>query len=176
MEEIYWMTAIISSGLLGLMVLLNIFGFDVDSIDLDFLDVGDAFSFNSLVALICVGSWTGYLAINMTPMTEWQVIATSILGGSVAYIGSIYVLRKLKGWESSGTLKMDNAIGKTGTVYLSIPGNKKGKGQVQAVVQGRLMILDAMTEKEKINTGEKVLIYDVKNNTVFVELYNEENI
>ena len=176
MEEIYWLTAIISSGLLGLMVLLNIFGFDVDGLDLDFLDVGDAFSFNSLVAMVCIGAWTGYMAHYMTPMKEWQVLATAIAAGAVAYVASIFVLRKMKGLESSGTIRLENAIGKTGTVYLSVPGNRSGKGQIQVVVQGRLMILDAMTEKDKIETGSKALVYDIENNVVMIELFNEETL
>lgn len=168
--DIYWNIAVYSSGFLGVFVVLNLLGMDFDSIDIDFL--GDHFSFSSIIAFVCVGGWTGYLANIMTPMSEMQILATSILMGLVALIGSIFLLKRLKGWEEKGNIDMNNAIGKTGKVYLGIPEKGVGSGQVQVVIQGRLKTLHAKTNQEKIETGTEVIIYDVQDSILYVEPYN----
>ena len=170
--EIYWWISLISSAILFVFVLLSIIGMEIDSIEIDFL--GDHFSFTSLVAFACVGGWTGFLAHNMTSMSEWVILTAAISMGLFTYVGSIFILKKLKTWESKGNVKIKNAIGKTGTVYLTIPKSQSGIGQVQAVVQGRLMTLDAMTNHEEIKTGESILIYDVIDDKLLVEVYSEE--
>ncbi|MDH5399792.1 MAG: hypothetical protein OEX02_16690 [Cyclobacteriaceae bacterium] len=170
--QLYWYIALISSGVLGVVVLLNIFGFDIDEVDVD-IGIGDAFSLNSLIAFTCVGSWTGFLANKMTAFPPWLVLLISIVAGLSAYVGSILILRKLKGWESKGNINLENAIGSVGVVYLSIPGHKKGKGQIQIEIQGRLVTENAMTQGNKLVTGTKILVYDVEKNTLLVEAYNE---
>ncbi|MEQ6119337.1 hypothetical protein [Reichenbachiella sp. MALMAid0571] len=167
--EIYWNIAIYSSGFLGVFVLLNLLGMDIDSIDIDFL--GDHFSFSSIIAFICVGSWTGFLAHNMTSMSDLQVLISSIMMGLVALVGSIFFLKKLKGWEEKGNIDINNAIGKTGKVYLGIPAKGEGSGQVQVIIQGRLKTFHAKTNQEKIETGTEIIIYDVKENVLYVEPY-----
>jgi hypothetical protein len=52
-----------------------------------------------------------------------------------------YFMSKL---AESGTLKMKNAIGKLGEVYLMIPASRGGMGKVQLNVQGSLRTLDAI--------------------------------
>ena len=171
--EIYWWIATASTAILVVFVLLSIIGMDVDSIDIDIL--GDDFSFTSLIAFGCVGGWTGYLANDMTAMSEWQILTSAISMGLLTYIGGIIILKKLKGLESSGNVEIDNAIGKTGTVYLTIPKAQTGQGQVQAIIQGRLMTLDAITNQDEIPTGDTVLIYDIQDGKLLVERYSEDS-
>jgi membrane-bound ClpP family serine protease len=83
------------------------------------------------------------------------------------------LLRKVKRFESYGTLNLENAIGKIGTVYLSIPANSNGEGQIQIEVQGRLTTLDAKSVGEEIKTGRKVLVYDVKDGKLLVSPYKD---
>lgn len=168
--DIYWNVAIYSSGFLGIFVLLNLLGMDIDSIEIDFL--GDHFSFSSLIAFVCVGSWTGFLAHSMTSMTNIQVLSTSVLMGLMALIGSIFLLKKLKGWEEHGNINLNNAIGKIGKVYLGIPAKGEGSGQVQVIIQGRLKTFHAKSNQSKIETGTEIIIYDVKDNVLYVEPYN----
>ncbi len=169
--ETYWLLAVISSVILVILVVLSLIGVDVDELDIDAF--GDAFSFNSLVAFVCVGSWTGYLANQSTSMAQWTVLALSVFVGLLAYVGSIFLLRKLKGWESQGNIQLSNAIGKVGTVYLEIPGNKSDPGQIQITIQGRLKTLYAITPGEKIKTGTTVIVFDIEENRLVVEPYDE---
>ena len=75
----------------------------------------------------------------------------------------------MKRLQSDGTIRISNAIGEAGTVYLTIP--PKGSGQVQVVVQGTLKIFDAISSKKTgLATGDKVKIIDVADgNTLIVE-------
>jgi membrane protein implicated in regulation of membrane protease activity len=171
MTDLYGNIAIISSVLLGIIILLNIIGIDLDT-DVDFhLDM-DFFSVNSLVAFFCVGGWTGYLANLLTPFQQWVIAAIAVAAGLTTYVGSILILRRLKGWESSGNIDLNNAIGKTGKVYLGIP--EDGEGQVQIVIQGRLKTLKAITHGKSIETGENVIVYDIEKNKLVVEIYNPD--
>jgi membrane protein implicated in regulation of membrane protease activity len=69
--------------------------------------------------------------------------------------------------QSEGTLRMENAIGQQGKVYLTIP--KGGTGKVNVVVQGSLREFDAVAEsKAKIATGERVEVVQIANNNTLV--------
>ena len=168
--DIYWNIAIISSILLGIIFLLSLFGFDVDELEIEGL--GDSFSFNALIAFFAVAGWTGYLAHDKTDMSSTLILFTSIAVGIVFYIISIYLLNKLKGIETKGNVAIENAIGQTGTVYLTIPEKQTGDGQIQIVLQGGLKTYSAQTRTESIATGTKVLVYDLSNGKLLVEPYN----
>ena len=59
--------------------------------------------------------------------------------------------------ESSGNIDMNNAIGKTGRVYLAL--RKSEMGRVEIIVQGKLTVYDAVSEnKEEIEMGEQVKV------------------
>ncbi len=171
MVDLYWYVATISSGILGVIVLLNIIGIDIDEVDVGL----DFFSFNSLVGFFCVGGWTGYLANDFTVFDPWIVLTLSVLAGLVTYVGSIFILKRLKNWESSGNVKLTNAIGKVGKVYLGIPAKGEGEGQVEVMIQERLKIVKAISQGDKIDTGSKVIVFDLVDNKLVVEPYNEEN-
>jgi hypothetical protein len=80
----------------------------------------------------------------------------SLLGGFGAGAVALYMVAKLFQWarmlQSSGTLNFAGAVGKQGTIYLTIPPG--GTGKVEVAVQERLMVLDAVAEdKSEIKTG-----------------------
>ena len=77
----------------------------------------------------------------------------------------VYYLGKL---NEEGTLDINNSIGKIGTVYLRIPGDRKGMGKVQIKVQG-FQTLDAITDDlEELPTGSVVEVIDIINNEVLL--------
>jgi hypothetical protein len=77
----------------------------------------------------------------------------------------IYFMGKL---SDSGTLNLNNAVGKVGSVYLTIPAKRAGLGKVQIKVQG-LQTLDAMTDyDEDIKTGALVEVISIINNEILV--------
>ena len=69
----------------------------------------------------------------------------------------------------SGNLNIKNAINKTGTVYIPIPGSRRGEGKIQILVQSSLREIDAITdETENILTGTLVIVTDVLNNNILL--------
>jgi hypothetical protein len=69
--------------------------------------------------------------------------------------------------QSSGTIRMEAAVGQEGTVYLTLPGG--GEGKVELTVQGRLQVLPAVTEsEERIETGARVLVVRINDGRTLV--------
>ena len=61
---------------------------------------------------------------------------------------------------------MNRAVGQRGTVYLSIP--RSGRGQVQIVLQERLMTLDARSTGADLATGTKIRVDRVEDRVLVV--------
>ncbi len=69
--------------------------------------------------------------------------------------------------QSSGTIRMESAVGQEGTVYLTLP--EAGEGKVQLTVQGRLKVMPAVAENdERIETGVRVLVLRVNDGHTLV--------
>jgi hypothetical protein len=69
------------------------------------------------------------------------------------------IFRAAKSLEASGTIKLENAIGLTGTVYLGITPTKPGK--VTLTMGGRLLTLDATSAEQSLETGTEVRVVRV---------------
>ena len=78
------------------------------------------------------------------------------------------ITEKLQG---NGNLQVENTVGKTAEVYLTIPANRGGNGKVNVYVQERYAEMEAVTDSDTpIKTGEKVKITGTLNEgTVLVE-------
>ncbi len=93
--------------------------------------------------------------------------------GVIAGLSTVWILGKLSTGmiklQSDGTLRLSDAIGSQGKVYLTIP--EGGTGQVQVAFQGRTMIYDGVAaNKESIKTGQPIVVIDITGgNTLVVE-------
>jgi hypothetical protein len=80
-------------------------------------------------------------------------------------VGSLFVvawlMKSLHRLKADGTVHIDRAVGKTGTVYLSIPGNQTGAGKVTVKVQNRTVEYLAITRQESLATGTPVQVVAV---------------
>ncbi len=169
-EQVFWIVTIPATVIFLILLVLTIFGGDTDTdvdtdIDSDFGD-GDSIPFQflslkNIVAFFAVFGWSGIGFIN-AGLASWLVILLATICGLVmmTLMGTLfYFMSKL---AESGTLKMNNAIGKLGEVYLVIPANRGGMGKVQLNVQGSLRTLDAITDDEKtIPTSSIIKVLDV---------------
>ncbi len=86
-------------------------------------------------------------------------LIASVCGVAVLF-GVAYLLQGLYNFANDGTVHDYDAIGCTGTVYLSIPARRKGKGKITVVVQDRTMEYDALTEGESLATGTPIRVVD----------------
>jgi membrane protein implicated in regulation of membrane protease activity len=99
----------------------------------------------------------------------------SIIGAVAAGMASVWVIGKLfqgaARLQSSGTLKTADAVGSTGTVYLTIP--EGGVGRVSLNFQNHMREFDAIEKNGlALPTGTPVRVVQVKVNILVVETIN----
>ena len=174
--KIFWCIAIPFSLIFIIQMILTFFGGDFDSGEADGnadlavdSDSGIDFQFLSiknLVAFFTIFGWVGVVTVNGGLSTVLSIIIATGSGLLMMVIMAtlMYYMGKL---TESGTLNLNNAKGKTGTVYLTIPDHRSGMGQVQIKVQG-FQTLDAMTDGETIPTGTIVEVIDIINNDILL--------
>lgn len=177
MAMVYWMITVPSTLIFIFLLLISIFGSDVESdvstgIDHSFADSdGIPFQFLSLkniVGFFTMFGWSGlgFISAGMAPAL---VILLSFLCGlamMLAMASLFYFMSKL---AETGNMNMRNAIGRTGEVYLTIPGKRAGIGKVQINVQGTLQTLDAITdEPEAISNTSLIQVLDVIDNQMLL--------
>jgi hypothetical protein len=175
--KIFWCIAVPFSLLFVIQMLFSFFGGDIDDVsaegDVDAAidnDMGIDFQFitlKNLIAFFTIFGWTGIICVGEGLNPAISTVIASAAGLVMMFImaGVVYMMGKL---AEEGTLNLNNAKGKTATVYLTIPAKRMGVGKVQIEVQG-LQTLDAITEKkEDIPTGAVVKVVDVLNNQVLI--------
>lgn len=145
---------------------------DVDDVTGDVLDGSDGlslFTIRGIVAFFAVGGWTGIAVDNIGAPKPLSVLL-SLLAGSAALFGIAYLFKFALKLQNNGTLAIENAVGKTGEVYIPIPANRKGSGKVMVTVQERLCELVAITSEEReLKTGEFIrVIESIDDQTVLV--------
>lgn len=172
LEKTYFIIACIATVFLIIQILFMIFGGDGE-IDGDLDTDGDGsfdspmesgitpFTVKGIVAFFAIGGWTGLLMLSYEVNVAVSVIV-SILAGGVALVVVWLILRSILKLQDSGTLVLERVIGKTATVYVSIPPKRDGRGKVTMTAQGKFTELDAVTdEEERIKVDEVVEVVEV---------------
>lgn len=134
-------------------------------------------SLRSIIAFITIGSWVGY-TLCYTALPLWGVIIIAVACGFAAaccMAGALIGMEKLQG---NGNLNPANAIGKVGTVYLTIPPHRTGFGKVNVLIQERYAEYDAVTNSnEPIPTSAEIkVIGHTGANVLLVEKYKKPSI
>ena len=98
----------------------------------------------------------------------------SALGGLGAgfVIGIAYfaLMRSLYQLKSDGTSILSEAINHSGTVYMRIPGNVSGSGEIQVSFGGRLQNIRAFTRGLELPTGTPIRVVSLHgDNALLVE-------
>ena len=172
-EIVYWASAIVGGLLFLFRTALLFIGGDTGDADTDgdIFDGDSDFSFKllslqGLTAFFMMFGLSGLAFVSSGIADVW-----STLGGTGIGLVSVWVLRYIFSiflrLHSDGTVRLKNAMGQTGRVYLRIPA--KGTGQVQISVQGALKIYDAQSaHEEEISTGENVRVVEVIGESLLV--------
>lgn len=85
----------------------------------------------------------------------------ALAAGAAAMYSVHWLMQSLKRLRSDGTVRIERAVGRAGTVYLRIPAHKAGAGKIQVNVQNRTMEYEAMTAHEPLPVGAKVVVVNV---------------
>ena len=173
-EQVFWSLGVGATTILVLQTLLSFVGMDIDTdVELDLsteisLEFG-LFSVKSFLAFIAFFGWTGVIAIGY----GWSmplVILASAGAGLVAMALVAYMLFQFQKLESSGTMRLEEAVLEEAKVYLAIPAAGQGIGQITLELNGGLRQLKAVTKGDKIPTGAAVKVIDLlEENVLLVE-------
>ncbi|GGG23129.1 hypothetical protein GCM10011344_24810 [Dokdonia pacifica] len=175
-EQVFWGIALIASVFFVFVLVTTLLGGDADGLegDVDAEIEGDTgigfqfFSFKNLVAFFTIFGWSGISFLEAGMSKGIVVLLASACGLAMMFVMA-FLLYQMRKMTSSGTLKMKNAIGQIGSVYLTIGANRSRIGKVQITVQGALRELEALTdENEEITTNTVVQVKEVTANGILI--------
>jgi len=126
-------------------------------------------SFRTLVAAV-----TFFGLVGSAAQSAKQPIGVQLLLATAAGIGAMYgvhwLMRSISRLGEDATLRVKNALGQEGTVYVPIAGGRAQAGKIQLKVQNRLVEYEAVTSvPERLATGTKVRVVGMAGNVLEVE-------
>lgn len=168
-EQTYWGIALIGSVIFLIVFLLTFIGggdadMEADASEFEADDGGvgfQFFTFKGIISFFTIFGWTGIACFNAGLSKTTTLIASTTAGVIMMLVTSLlfYLMYKL---AASGTLKINNAIGVIGEVYLPVGAERTTIGKVQINVQGSLRELDAVTDElEDLKTGTIVKVSEI---------------
>jgi hypothetical protein len=182
-EKVYWVIALISSVMFVILLVMTLLGgdaedFDGGDVDADIDgDTGIGFqflSFKNLMGFFTIFGWSGISCLEGGLSKGLTVLISVGCGLIMMFIMAalFYYLGKL---QSSGTLKLKNALNQVGEVYLTIGAKRSKIGKVSVTVQGTLREMEALTDEENdLVLGNVVRVKNVTDNGILiVELLNK---
>jgi hypothetical protein len=197
METVYLVSAIVGGTLIlcqFVMGLVGLGGQDMDTGDTD-ADAADGadhdhdhdhdvahsaswfvgvLSFRAIVAAMTFFGLTG-MAVLSSGADEGTSFLAALAAAAAAVAIIYWTMKALFRLKSDGTMRIDRAVGHSGTVYLRVPSAKSGVGKVHLSLQNRTVELQAVTPRsEPLPTGSKVVVVGVvSSDTVEVVPANE---
>jgi len=174
-EKVYWAISLIASGIFIVLMILTFLGGEFDDagdVDTDIdADTGIDFqflSFKNLIGFFTIFGWTGIACLN-EGLSKGMTLVISIACGLVMMLimaSLFYYLGKL---NSSGSLKIKNALNQVGEVYLTIGANRSRIGKVHINIQGGLRELDAMTdENTDLHQGDVIAVSQITGTGILI--------
>ena len=141
-------------------------GMDTDS-PMDALDAdagasgSNLYTFRNLINFLLGFGWTSILLHDSVKSPVLLYIIAAMVGvGLVAIV--MYIFKWLNSMQQSGTIDVRKAaVGCEGTVYLTIPGERKGEGKVQITINGAVREYTAQTDDDTIITGTPIKVVEV---------------
>lgn len=133
-------------------------------------------SLRSILAFLAIGSWMCY---TMIYFVDWYfALLIAVACGFAAACGMAAALVGMERLQSNGNINPNNAAGKVGSVYLTIPPARSGKGKVNVLVQERYAEYEAITDSaDAIPTGAEIKIKShVGGNVLLVERLKKPSI
>ena len=103
----------------------------------------------------------GGLGAQSTGAGPFVVWAVALLAGAAAMYSVYWMFATLYSLRSDGTVRIANALGRHGSVYLRIPANESGMGKVQINMQSRTVEYLATTAGEALPTGAGIVVVDI---------------
>ena len=156
------------------MGLMMLFGADSD-FDLDLAAPGEAGGYG-LISVLSITAFLmgcGWMGVISQVMLEWSSIASATLAlpsGFVLMLVAASMMLVLRKAAHNVEYDPAEAVGHVGTVYMSIPAQGEGNGKVRVPVQGRTVIVDAVSAGPAIESFKDVKVVQARDEkTLIVE-------
>jgi membrane protein implicated in regulation of membrane protease activity len=118
-------------------------------------------TFRTLAAAVTFFGLGGWLAVRQPHFDGLQSLPFALLAGGAALFAVAWLMRSLSRLQAEGNVRIERSVGKTGTVYLPVPGRKAGVGKVHLNLQNRTVEYQAVTSQEPLPSGAKVVVVGV---------------
>lgn len=145
--QIFYGIGVVAAILLVIESILTVFGLNHHNVADSAFDHPDQLgmlSVRTITGFFFGFGWSGALAIRsglqLIPATA---IACAV--GAAFLVGIYLIMRALFSLRATGTLDYKNAVGQVATVYVTVPPDRGGGGQVEVLIQGRLQMISCMT-------------------------------
>lgn len=162
----FWITALVGTSVFSLLLVLSFFGVDSDAdVDTDIEgDVGigiQFFTFKNVMAFFTLFGWTGIVCLDNGYSSGLSITMATIAGVAMMVLLS-FIFFWISKLAENGTLKISNAIGKVGEVYLSVGSNRSKIGKITIDVQGSKRELSALTDSGvDLKQGDVIKVIEV---------------
>lgn len=180
--KVFYIIGITSTAILVVQTLLMMIGLGGDELDAaDMPDAGMDSSFDhpgdlhllsvrTIVAFFMGFGWTGVICLNHGYGIVWALLSALVVG-SVFMSMIFFLMKMLYSLRDSGNIHYKNAIGHVGSVYIPIPPNQSGPGQIEIMIQGRVRFVQAFTKADhKLTNNCRVRVIEtVDQGTLLVE-------
>ncbi|MCB0805332.1 MAG: hypothetical protein KDC05_05995 [Bacteroidales bacterium] len=127
------------------------------------------FTVRNFIAFFTLFGWGGIAAWN-EGLSRPLTILVALLSGFIAMFlnaSMFYLLNRLQ--DSGGGLKIQNALGQIGDVYIPVKANGGNVGRVQIAVQGSIREMMAITrENADLPTGTVIRVVGIVSNSILV--------
>ncbi|HEX2205561.1 MAG TPA: hypothetical protein VHG91_19775 [Longimicrobium sp.] len=162
MTTLFIVCAIVGGAVLALQIVLGLVGLEHEW-ELPFggheLEAaGDAVNLFSVRALSAGVLFFGLVGLAFPG--SWVALPAALAAGAAAAVAVALAMRAILRLESDGNATLYHAVGETGSVYLSIPGGRGGRGKVHVTLRGHTVECEAVSE-HPLPTGASVLVIDV---------------
>ena len=170
--KILWCIAIASSLIFIIETVLTFIGADVEmDMDTDF-DIADGgfegdpsmnlYTFRNLVNFLLGMSWTAIL-LNEQMKSKALLMLIAFAVGAAIVFAVMMMFKGLSKMQQSGNINVfESAVGCSGKVYLTVPGERKGQGKVQININNSVREYDALTDSEDdLKTGTSIKVTEV---------------
>ncbi|CAM3129397.1 hypothetical protein [Rariglobus hedericola] len=174
-RQVFYGFGIIAGVVAVILAVLSMIGFDhhdsIDAIgDADTGDGGGIFSIKPLTGFFLGFGWAGGLALD-NGLGLFAATVIAIVSGGILMGIIVAMFRAIQSMRSDGTVRIDDALNATGTVYITLPPSKGSGGQVVVSFHGRQETFAALNVTDRaIPSGERVKVIQIVDpRTVLVE-------
>lgn len=173
-RQVFYGIGIVAGVVALILVILSMIGLEHDGAVDSLTHPGDGdsgiFSIKPLTGFFLGLGWAGGIALDNNFGLFTATVAGLASGGVLMGI-ILAMFRLIQGMRSDGTVRIEDALNATGTVYITLPPSKAAGGQVVVSFRGRQETFAALNTADRaIPSGERVKVIQIVDpRTVLVE-------